>query len=177
MEVGKDCDKAKGGPVFSIWMKAQRGRESLESRCLETSRQWRFIRLSSTIGGPPTLSVGIAPHTEIEMNSKVGFAFKKSKKGGNRSPGMSRLRDERDVKRRSFVSKERLSKESDRMVDKSPNRSGRLGKSANAGPVTSMITSVITGEGIESLENVSDNPSGPDSLKRSVFMRLRWSGP
>jgi hypothetical protein len=123
--------------------------------------------------GLSTSSAGITPHAEIEMDSKVGLADKRSKKGGSNAPGMSRLRDVRDVKRRSFVSKERPSKESDRMVDISPKSGGKSGQYPYDEPVTSMITSEMTGEETTSLENTLDNPSRPDSLKRNVFMRLR----
>lgn len=74
------------------------------------------------------------------------------------------------------MSKARASRESDRMVDVSPNSGGRSGKYPLAKPVTSMITSDIIGEGTVSLENVLANSSRPDSLKRNVFVRLRWAG-
>lgn len=82
----------------------------------------------------------------------------------------------RDVKRRSIVSKEMPSRESDRIVDVSSNNGGRWGKYSYVVPVTSIVTSVMTGEGTISLENTSDNPSRPDVLKRNIFMRLRWTG-
>ena len=160
MEVGKVRGNAKGGPVCSILMEVLGGRESLESRTLDASRQWRVTRLFSVMTGVSNCSVviGIAPHTEIEMDSKTGLTTKRWKKGDNRTPGMIMLRDLRYANARSLVSKRRPSRESDRMVDISPNSGGRSGKGPDDKPVTSMITSVMTGEGIVSLENISGNP-------------------
>ena len=62
------------------------------------------------------------------------------------------------------------------MVDISPKSGGESGKRPEDKPVTSMITSVMTGEGTVSLENISDNPRGPDVLKPNVLMRLMWVG-
>lgn len=154
------------------------GRESLESRSLDVSRQWRVTRLLSGIIGASICPAGIwiAPHTEIETDSKAGLTAKRSKKGDNSTPGRLMVRDVRDVKERSFMSKFKASRESDFMVDISPKSGGRSGKCLSDQLVTSMITSVMTGEGIVSLENISDNPSRSDVLRRNVFMRLRWTG-
>ena len=74
------------------------------------------------------------------------------------------------------MSNEMPSRESDRIVDVSPNNGGRWGKYSYVVPVTSIVTSLMTGEGTVSLENTWDSPSRPDVLKRNVFMRLRWAG-
>jgi hypothetical protein len=178
IEVGKVRGKAKGGPVYSISMEVLDGRESLESRTLDASRQWKVTRLFSVMIGVSTrpTGIGIAPHTEIEMNSKAGLIARRSKKGDNSTPGMIMLRDLRYAKARSFLSKRRPSRESDRMVDISPKSGGRSGKCPDDKPVTSMITSVMTGERVVSLENISGSPYRPGVLKRNVIMRLRWVG-
>lgn len=77
MEVGKGRDKASGNPVSSILMQVTRGRESLESKCFDASRQWRDARLFRAITGPATSPSRIAPHTEIERDSNAGFAVKR----------------------------------------------------------------------------------------------------
>jgi len=178
IEVGKTRDKAKGEPVSSISMEVLGGRESLESRCFDTSRQWRVTRLFSVITEVSTCAagVGIVPHAEIEMNSKAGLTAKRSKKGGSSTARMLMLKEVRDVKERSFVSKAGPSRESDWMVDISPNSGGRSGKRPSDEVVTSMITSAMTGEGTVSLENKSDSPWKSDVLNRNVFMRLMWTG-
>lgn len=108
-EVGKVRDKAKGKPVSLIRIEVLGGRERLESRNIDASRQSRVTRLRSLITGVETCpsAVGISPHTEIEMDSKVGLTAKRWTKGGNSSPGTPMLRDVRDAKERSFVLKKR----------------------------------------------------------------------
>ena len=160
IEVGKVRNKAKGGPVSSILMEVQGGRESLESRALDASRQWRVTRLFSVMTGISTCpaGIGIVPHTEIEMDSKVGFTTKRSKKGDNDNPGMIMLRDLREENARSLVSKKGTSRERDCMVDISPKSGGRSGNCPDDELVISIPTSVMTGEGIVSLENISCSP-------------------
>ena len=96
----------------------------------------------------------IVPHTEIDIDSKDGLTAKRSRKGGKSGPERVTLRDVRDVTESSFAVKERPSRESERMVDISPNSGGRSGKYPYTMPVTSMTTSVITGEGTVRFENI-----------------------
>ena len=148
MGIGRMWDKDKKGPVSSIRMEALAGRESLESRYIDTSQQWRVTRLFSGMARVPVClaGVGIVPHTVIEIDSKAGLTAKRSRKGGNSIPVILMLRDVRNVKERSFASKARPSRESDRMVDISPKSGGRSGKGPYAECVTSIVTEATTGE-------------------------------